>query len=90
MSLAEGDLLTVAQALRILPISRSAFYRLLDNGEIPCIRLGGVGGPRARVLVLRTDMEAFIERRRVGATGRRVARVSPDELLSRIRRNGGT
>ena len=89
MSLAEGDLLTVAQALRLMPVSRSAFYRLLDAGEIPSVRLGGVGGPRARVLVLRIDLERFIERRRVGATGRRVARVSPDELLTRIRRNGG-
>ena len=89
MSLAEGDLLTVAQALRILPVSRSAFYRLLDNGEIPCVRFGGVGGPRARVLVLRADLEAYVERRRVAATGRRVARVSADELLTRIRRNDG-
>ncbi len=89
MSLSEGDLLTIVQALRILPISRSAFYRLLDAGELPCVRLGGVGGPKARVLVLRADIEAFIERHRVAATGRRVARVSPDELLDRIRRNGG-
>ena len=88
--LREGDLLSVQQALRILPISKSAFHRLLDAGEIPCIRLGGVGGPRARVLVLRVDLEAFVERRRVAATGRRVARVSPDELLTRIRRNANT
>ena len=86
--LREGDLLSVQKALRILPISKSAFHRLLDDGEFPCVRLGGVGGHRARVLVLRTDLEEFIERRRVGATGRRVARVSPDELLTRIRRNG--
>ena len=88
--LREGDVLSVQQALRLMPISKSAFYRLLDNGEVPCVRLGGVGGHRARVLVLRVDLEAFIERRRVAATGRRVARVSADELLTRIRRNGCT
>ncbi len=86
--LAAGDLLTVPQALELFPVGRSTLYRLLDNGEIPCVRLGGVGGHTARVLVLRADLEGFIERRRVTATGRRVARVSPDELLARIRRNG--
>ncbi len=49
--LREGDLLSVQQALRILPISKSGFHRLLESGEIPSVRLGGVGGPRARVLV---------------------------------------
>ena len=89
-SLQPGVLLTVAQALELFPVGRSTFYRLLDSGQIPCVRLGGVGGHRARVLVLRVDLERFIERRRVAATGRRVARVSADDLLNRIRRNDTT
>ena len=31
---------TVAEALKVLPLSREAFYRRLKNGELPCFRFG--------------------------------------------------
>ena len=51
--LREGDLLTVAEALRILPIGKSKLYALLDEGEIEHIRVPSTGGRRARLFIPR-------------------------------------
>jgi excisionase family DNA binding protein len=37
----EGDLLTVAEAAQLLRISRGSTYRLISDGELPALRLGG-------------------------------------------------
>ena len=86
--LREGDLLSVAQALRILPISKSALHCLLDNGEIEHVRVPSTGGRRGRVFIPRGALEAFVERHRVGARGRSVAPVDVNDLLARVRRRG--
>ena len=31
---------TVPEALKVIPVSREAFYRKLKNGELPCWRFG--------------------------------------------------
>ena len=88
--LREGDLLTVAEALRILPIGKSKLYDLLDQGEIEHVRVPSTGGRRGRVFIPRAALEAFVERHRVGARGRRVAPVDVDEILAKVRRRGTT
>ena len=35
----EGDLLTVAQALQIVPIGRTTLYSLIESGQLPHYRL---------------------------------------------------
>ncbi len=66
MSHAPGDLLTVSQVLKILPLGRSTIYGLVARGALPSYRVGAAGGGRGRVLVARADLEAFIEKSRVG------------------------
>ena len=65
-TLAEGDLITVKQALTLVPIGRSTLYSLIARGALPSCRVGATGGGRGRVLVARTDLEAFIEKSRAG------------------------
>ena len=66
MSLTPGDLLTVSQVLKILPLGRSTIYGLVARGALPSYRPGAAGGGRGRILIHRTDLEAFIERSRAG------------------------
>ncbi len=90
MSLREGDLLSVAQALALVPLGRSKLYALLDEGEIEHVRVPSTGGRRGRVFIPRTALEAFVERHRVGARGRRVAPVDVNVILAKVRRRGTT
>jgi excisionase family DNA binding protein len=84
LNLAPGDLLTVHEALRLLPVGRATLYRLIEEGQIPCYRVQALGSRRGRVLVHRADLEAFVARARHGATR---APVPPDvdALLDRVR-----
>ena len=59
-----GDLLTIRQALVILPVGRSTIYSLVEEGQIPSIRVGCAGSRRGRILVARADLEKFIKRPR--------------------------
>ena len=90
MTLREGDLLSVRQALDLVPLGRSKLYALLDAGEIEHVRVASTGGRRGRVFILRAALEAFVERHRIGATGRRVAPVGVNEILAQVRRRGTT
>ena len=65
-TLAPGDLITVKQALALVPIGRSTLYSLVARGALPSYRVGVTGGGRGRVLVARTDLESFIEKSRIG------------------------
>jgi excisionase family DNA binding protein len=49
-------LLTVTEVARILAVSRSSVYRLVERGELPRVRVGGSARFRA------ADIEALIER----------------------------
>ena len=91
MSLAPGDLLTVPQALKILPVGRSTLYQLIDEGRLPAFRVTTARGGRGRVLVHRRDLEAFLEGARYTAPGAPTRRVSvnADDLLAKIRRRTG-
>ena len=55
-----GDLLSVPQALRLLPVGRATLYRLLAEEAIPSIRVATLGSRRGRVLVVRAGLEAFV------------------------------
>ena len=88
MSLAPGDLLSIRQALDLVPLGRSKLYALLDAGAIEHVRVASTGGQRGRVFILRAALEEFVERHRVGARGRRVAPVNADGILARVRRRG--
>ncbi len=59
--LAEGDLLTVPQALRLVPIGRSRMYRLVKDGLIPSIPVPTARrGGRGSYLIRRANLERFI------------------------------
>ncbi len=86
--LREGDLLTVAQALRLVPVGRSTLYALIESGDLPCYRVTALGARRGRVLVHRGDLEAYLARARHAGTRAPVA-PDVDALLERVRRRGG-
>ena len=61
---AAGDLLTIRQALAILPVGRSTLYSLVAEGQIPSHRIRTKGSNRGRILVHRADLDTFIEKSR--------------------------
>ena len=82
--LAPGDLLSVAEARRILPLPKSTFYELIRTGALPHVRVPAAGGGRGRVFVLRADLEAFVDGARLSAT-RAATRLDVDGLLAKMR-----
>ena len=83
--LADGDLLTVQQVQKILPVGRSTLYALIESGQLPHHRVSAAGARRGRVLVARRDLEAFIAKARQAAT-RAPVRVDVDAIRDRVRR----
>jgi len=58
----EGDLLTIAQARRILPLSKASLHRLADAGELLAIRARVSGRARGRRLFLRSSIDDYVRR----------------------------
>jgi excisionase family DNA binding protein len=87
--LAAGDLLTIAQALAILPVGRSTLYALLESGQLPHFRVRAPTCPRGRILVARADLEAFLAGARQVAP-RAPVRPDPDTVLANVRARGRT
>ncbi len=85
MTLREGDFLTVAEVLRIVPLSKTTVYALVDSGQLPSYRVSVAGSRRGRVLIARADLEAFVEGARQAAT-RAPVRVDVDDLRRKVRR----
>lgn len=85
--LREGDLLTVAQVLGLLPVSRSALYELAAEGILPSLRAGAPGSRRGRLLFWRGDIEAYVARARQAAT-RAPVRPDADGVLAKVRARG--
>ena len=85
MTLREGDFLTVAQVLRIVPLGKTTVYALIDSGQLPSYRVSVAGSRRGRVLIARADLEAFLAGARQAARQASV-RVDVDVLLERVRR----
>ncbi len=71
------ELLTAAEAQRLLRVSSSWVYLAAKDGRIPSVRLGGPGGP---LRFVRSDLLAHIE------AARREWRPSerPSETLRRV------
>ena len=86
-SLAEGDLLTVAQALKLLPVGKSTIHDLINEGALPCIRVGTVGSRRKRILLLRPGIEEYVRGLRA-AEWRKGSHpgqlVGPDQVRGRV------
>lgn len=55
------QLLTVAEVAELLSVSPSLVYRLKDDGEIPCYRIG-----RGAIRFSHDDVEKYLAARRVG------------------------
>jgi len=85
--LREGDVVTAAEALRLLPISKSALYELATEGILPSFRVGAPGSRRGRLLFWRGDIEAYVARARQAAT-RAPVRPDADAVLAKVRARG--
>ncbi len=83
----EGDLLTIVQVRRILPVAKSTIYGLVESGQLPHYRVGATGRHRGRILVARADLDAYLAKSR---QARPVAptRLDLDAIHARVR-NGG-
>ena len=84
-SIDEGDLLTVAQALQIMPIGKTTLYALIETGQLPHYRLQPHGSRRGRILLARRDIEAFLDTTRHGATQAPTS-LDIDAIHARVRR----
>lgn len=58
------DLLTVAETAETLRLSVSAIYKMLEEGTLPGFRIGPKNGG---VRVARTDIDAYLASRKIGA-----------------------
>jgi excisionase family DNA binding protein len=51
-----NNLLTIAEAVSLLKISKSSIYNMVNDGRLKCVKLPGV----RRVFIRRSDLEALI------------------------------
>ena len=91
--LERGDLLTIAQALQLVPVGRTTLYALCESGALPHFRIRAPGSRRGRILLARRDLEAFVETARHAATPAPTS-LDIDTIHARVRRqmpgSGGT
>jgi excisionase family DNA binding protein len=57
--------MTIKQAAERLEISKSLAYRLVEEGRLPCRRIGG-RGKRGKIIVTEEDVKRFMESVKVG------------------------
>ncbi len=84
-----GDLLTVRQALALLPIGRTLLYELVAEGQISSMRVKSVGSRRGRILIFRSALNDYV-RRHENTIPRTSPSISVDELRDRIRTRSRT
>ena len=92
MTLAPGDLLTVPQLRRLLPLSKSAIYRLLEGGAIRGCRVSSTGARRGSWLVERRSVEEFVAERFAEAkaeVAEAKAKTTSDDILRRLQGGRG-
>lgn len=85
VTLQPGDLLTVPQALKLVPIGRSTLYRLVESGQLAHYRLDATGRRKGRILVRRADLDELLEKCHQPAR-RRSRAVDVDAIRDRVRR----
>jgi excisionase family DNA binding protein len=51
---------TVKAAAERLEISQSLVYRLVEEGRMPCVRIGA-RGRRGKIIIREQDIEAFLK-----------------------------
>ncbi len=83
-ALKPGDLLTIRQALALVPVGRATLYALLRRGAIPHYRVVAPGRRGGRVLVARGDLVAYLDTARVEARLRPVV-PDADAIAARVR-----
>ncbi len=84
-TLEEGDLLTFAQALKLLPVGRTLLYDLIAAGEIPVLEIHCPGRKRPKRLIRREDLEAYIRSRMSPTVIAVPTEVDADTIAARYR-----
>ncbi|MCK6480238.1 MAG: helix-turn-helix domain-containing protein [Planctomycetes bacterium] len=85
-TLEEGALLTVPQALALLPVGKSLLYDLAAKGRIQTVRIGSCGSRGGRILVVRASLEALVrEQLEAAAAPRKAPRLDLDGIVARHR-----
>ena len=83
--LREGDLLSIRQVQRLMPVGRTTLYALVQSGQLPHHRIQVHGSRRARILIAREDVEAFLAAtRQVRAP--QTGRLDVDQIVAKVRR----
>ena len=85
--LQEGDLLTPAQAVAILPVGRSTLHRLLHAGIIRGLLVRSTGARRGRWLVSRESLERYVRDGLASSTPAPAQRLDADEVMRCVRMN---
>ena len=84
-----GDLITIQQALSLLPIGRTLLYELVAEGQISSLRVKSVGSRRGRILIFRSALDDYV-RRHKETIPRPSPSISVDELRDRVRTRSRT
>ena len=85
--LEEGAHHTGAQALKNQPLGKTTIHDLVNEGALPCIRVGTVGSRRKRILLLRSGLDEYVRRLRMvewEKDARPTATVDPDAVRGRV------
>ena len=82
-----GDVLTIAQALKILPIPKSTIHDMIEARDFPAFPVRQTSSGRKNYVVLRSDLEAFLRGKRQdwlrsGPAARGTE--TPDDILKRL------
>lgn len=84
---APGDIISLSEALRLLPISKGLMLRLLADGSIPHIRVRAIGSRRGRVLIERAGLEGYVATLLQPGAPREV-KVDVDKIRAEVRARG--
>ncbi len=76
-----------AHALKSQPGGQTPHHDLVNEGALPCIRVGTVGSRRKRILLLRSGLDEYVRRLRMvewEKDARPTATVDPDAVRGRV------
>ena len=76
------NLLTVKEAARMLKLSKSLIYEMVEAGELPHVRF------RSAIRFVETDLDAYISENRVEPNGNKQRRAPRRPRLKHIKISG--